>query len=424
MKVHLAYGKEGLAVEFPDEWNVQVVEPVFHPALADPAGALSAALERPIGSPALRELVRPTDRVGIIVNDMTRATPTPLLLAALLQHLSHVPSGQIQIFIALGTHRPMTPAELDGMLGPEIAARCQIVQNNAFDPDTQLHVGTTSRGNEIWLNRALMACDVKILTGFIEPHFFAGYSGAGKAIMPGMAGLETILGNHCAANISHPGATWGCTWGNPIWEEIREIARTAGATFLLDVTLNRDKQITAVFAGDLDLAYADGVAFVRNTAMIAVDDPFDIVVTTNSGYPLDLNLYQAVKGMSAAGQIVRQGGAILLAAACWDGIPEHGHFKELLEEATGPEALLERILQPGFRMQDQWEAQVQAQMQQKARIFLYSDSLSDEQIRSVLLAPCRDIAATVAQLIAEHSGPPRICVLPEGPQTIPYLRTD
>ncbi|TLN09854.1 nickel-dependent lactate racemase, partial [bacterium] len=391
MKINLAYGKEGLLVDFPNDWNVQVVEPVFQAALADPSTALADALNHPIGTPPLRELVGPGDRVGIIVNDMTRATPNPAILNAILRHLAFVPPDQIRLLIALGTHRAMTPSELDVMLGEEISRRYTIIQNDAFDPATQVSLGRTSQGHEIRLSRALMECDVKILTGFIEPHFFAGYSGAGKAIMPGMASLDTILDNHCAANISHPNATWGQTWGNPIWEEVREVARKANATFLLNVTLNRDQAITGVFAGDLDLAHAEGVAFVRKTAMVAVDEPFDIVVTSNSGYPLDLNLYQTVKGMSAASQIVRPGGAILAVSACWDGIPDHGHFKELLESESSPAGLLQRILQPGFRVHDQWEAQVQAQVQQKAHVYLYSDHLSDAQIRAALLTPCRDI---------------------------------
>lgn len=422
MKINLAYGKKGLALDFPDAWNVQVLEPEFHAPLPQPEDALASALEHPIGTPPLRDLVHATDRVGIIVNDLTRATPNPILLRAIFKQLDFIPPEQFRLLIALGTHRPMTEAELDDMLGKEITARFPIVQNNAFDPTSQVKLGKTAQGHEIWLNRELMACDVKILTGFIEPHFFAGFSGAGKAIMPGMAGLETILDNHCAANISHPNATWGRTWGNPIWEEIRDVARKAQATFLLNVTLNRDKAITGVFAGDLDQAHASGVEFVRRTAMAPVAEPFDIVVGTNSGYPLDLNLYQAVKGMSAASQIVRQGGVILLAAACWDGIPDHGHFRELLEQAAGPAELLQRVLQPGFKMQDQWEAQVQAQILQKARVYLYTDHLSDDQIRSALLEPCHDILKTIQSLMPEFAGHPKICVLPEGPQTIPYLR--
>jgi nickel-dependent lactate racemase len=279
----------------------------------------------------------------------------------------------------------------------------------------------TNRGHEIWVSRELITCDVKILTGFIEPHLFAGFSGGGKAIMPGMAGLGTVLGNHSAGMIADPQATWGVTQGNPIWEEIQEVAGCAGADFLLNVTLNKYKQITNVFAGEMRAAHAAGCAFVEKTAMAPVEAPFDIVVTTNSGYPLDLNLYQTVKGMSAAAQVVAQGGAILAVAECWDGIPDHGSYGQLLREASSPQELLDRILQPGFLKQDQWQAQIQAQIQLKADVYVYSENLSAEQIRSALLKPSISPEETLAELAQKYGPGARICVLPEGPQTVPYV---
>lgn len=420
MRVNLAYGKTGLTLDLPDAWNVHVVEPAYPPALPEPLRQLGAALEQPIGAPPLREMVKSTGTVGIILNDLTRATPNMLILTALLEQLSFLPKQNILLFIALGTHRLMSDSELIEMVGPENFTNFTIIQNNAFDPETQTFLGKTSQGHEIWINRDLMNCNVKILTGFIEPHFFAGYSGGGKAIMPGMAGLETILGNHCAANIAHPKSTFGSTHGNPIWEEIREVARTVNATFLVNVTLNRNQEITGVFAGDLDSAHAAGVEFVRRSALVSVDDFFDIVITGNSGYPLDLNLYQAVKGLSAASRIVRRGGMICMAASCWDGIPDHGHFKQMLAVAENPESILKTIMTPGFQMQDQWQAQVLAQVLQRARVYLYSDHLSEAEICSALLKPTHDIAGTISQEILTLPHPARICVLPEGPQTIPY----
>lgn len=421
MLTRLAYGKTGLMVELDDSWDVQVVEPKYVPGLPDPLAAIQAALRAPTGTPPLADLAKPGDRVGIIFNDITRPTPNPLLLEALLSELGHIPKENITLFIALGTHRPNSESELKTMLGELALDGFKIVQNDSFDRSTQVCLGETSRGNEIWINRELMECSVKILTGFIEPHFFAGFSGAGKAIMPGMAGQETVLRNHNAQNIAHPKATWGNTWGNPIWEEVREVARRAEASFLLNVTLNRDKQVTGVFAGDLDEAHSCGVEFVRQTAMVAVDQPFDIVVTTNSGYPLDLNLYQAVKGMSAAAQVVREGGAIICAAECWDGIPDHGLYGQLLRESSSPKELLDRIMAPGFLKQDQWQAQIQAQIQLKADVYVHSGYLSEEQIRGALLKPAPSIEATLSALVRTYGPKARICILPEGPQTVPYL---
>ena len=422
MKIHLAYGKNGLNVDLDDTWNVQVVEPHYLPGLPEPLQSLQAALRQPAGAAGLSSLARPGDRVGIIVNDITRATPTPLILRALLDELRHVPDDRITLFVALGTHRPVSAEELTRLVGDEFTRRFRIVQNDCFDPATQVNLGLTRQGHPVWINRELAECDLKILTGFIEPHFFAGFSGGGKAVMPGMAGLDTIMANHCAVNIAHPQATWGVTRGNPIWEEAMEVTHKVDPTFLLNVTLNRDKQITGVFAGDLEAAHARGVEFARQTAMAPVEQPFDIVVTSNSGYPLDLNLYQSVKGMSAAAQIVRPGGAIVIATECWDGIPSLGLYGELLKNSSSPQELLDTVLQPGFSRQDQWEAQVQAQIQLKAEVYVCTDHLSPEQIRMALLKPASTVESALEELVERYGKNARICVLPEGPLTIPYIK--
>jgi len=421
MHVQLAYGKHGLPLDLPDDLDVTVIEPKFEPGLADPTAALRAALEAPIEAPPLQEFVRPDDRVGVVFSDITRPTPNQIVLPPVLEALAYIPREQITLFNALGTHRANTAAELCGMLSAEIVDGYRIVQNDALDVATQVRVGQARRGHDIWLNREFVACDVKILTGFIEPHFFAGFSGGGKAVMPGMAGLRTVLQNHDAQMIAHPKATWGITAGNPIWEEVREVARMAGRTFLVNVTLNKHKAITGVFAGELDAAHARGCAFVKGSAMAMAPAPFDIVITTNSGYPLDLNLYQAIKGVSAAAQVVRPGGAIIVAAACWDGIPEHGLYGQLLAEADSPAALLDRIKAPGFLAQDQWQAQIQAQIQLRADVYVRSDNLTAAQIERALLKPCARIEETVAGLVAQMGAGVRICVLPEGPQTVPYI---
>jgi nickel-dependent lactate racemase len=421
MRINLAYGKTGLPIELDDSLNVTVVEPTFVPALADPEAAVRAALREPIGSPPLADHVRPGMRVGVVFSDITRPAPNPLLLTAVLEVLDAIPGIEITLFNALGTHRPNTETELRGMLGNAIFDRRRIVQNDTFDPATQVRVGVTSKDHETWLNAELMACDLKILTGFIEPHLFAGFSGGGKAIMPGMAGQRTVLGNHDAGMIGHPKAIWGVTQGNPIWEEVREVAGQAGRLFLINVTLNRDKAVTGVFAGDLDHAHAAGCAFVKRSAMVAVPRPFDIVVTTNSGYPLDINLYQSVKGMRAADQVVRPGGTIIIATRCWDGLPEHGLYGTILRESKSPRELLDRICAPGFLEQDQWQAHIQALIQLKADVYIRSDGLTDDQIRAALLLPCGKIEDTITDLVAKYGRGASICVMPEGPQTIPYV---
>jgi lactate racemase len=424
MKIHLAYGISGLDIELPAAWNVTVVEPSYVPGLPDPAGAIRCELRKnPWGFGNPMGL-----KVGIVVSDLTRPTPNHIIVPVVLEELARagIARDQITIFNALGTHRANTDAELRRMLGDEVVDNVRIVQNNAFDPSTQVCLGKSSHGHDIWLNRELVGCNLKILTGFIEPHFFAGFSGGGKAIMPGMAGLRTVLGNHDASMIGNPNATWGITHGNPIWEEAHEVALKTcedgkSSLLLLNVTLNRDKQITGVFTGDLDSAHARGCAQVKQTAMVAVPHPFDIVITTNSGYPLDLNLYQTIKGMCAAAQVVRQDGAIIAAAECREGIPDHGQYARLLREASSPRELLDHINTPGFLEQDQWEAQIQAIVQLKADVYLHSAGLSDEQITAALLQPCHSIPDTIAQLLSRFGPDASICVLPEGPQTVAYV---
>jgi nickel-dependent lactate racemase len=421
MKIKLAYGKTGLEVDLPTGADVTVIEPKYTHGLKDPQHALSDALRSPTGTVPLRSLARSGDTVGIVFSDLTRPTPNHLMLPAILSELDHLPGNKITLFNATGTHRPNTEAELRGMLGDEVVDRYRIVQNDALDDDSHVLVGTTSRGNEVWVLREFVESDLRIATGFIEPHFFAGFSGGGKAVMPGLALLETVLRNHSVQHIDSPKACWGITEGNPLWEEVREAAHMVEPVFLLNVALNRDKEITAVFAGDLDQAHAEGCGLVKEQAMVAVDKPFDIVITSNSGYPLDLNLYQTVKGMSAAAQIVRDGGAIIAAAECWDGIPAHGEYGQMLIEAESPEDLLQTVRAPGYLRQDMWQTQIQALISSKADVYLYADGLTDKQISDALLTPCRSIGSTVQDLLDRYGPQASICVLPEGPQTIPYV---
>lgn len=421
MQVHLAYGRHGLNITVPD--CAEVVTSCYIPGVPDEAAALRAALRAPIACAPPAEKVRPGDTVVIVHSDITRATPNDRILPVLLTELeaAGVAREDIRLLNALGTHRPQTAAELRGMLGDFVVDNYCCLQHDAFDDAGLAPLGVTARGNPVRVNRHYMEADVKILTGFIEPHFFAGFSGGPKGVLPALAGAESVTSNHGHAMIGHPKATWGVTQGNPIWEEMAEVALMTQPSFLLNVTLNVDKQITGVFAGDLLAAHQAGCRFVREQAMVAVDEPYDVVVTTNSGYPLDQNLYQCVKGMSAARQIVRQGGAIILAGACQDGLPEHGRYAELLHAGGSPRGVLEMVAQPGFEAQDQWQVQVQALIQEHADVYVYSDGLSDRQIECALFRPCRNIEATLCMLHEELGSAPRICVLPEGPQTVAYV---
>ena len=422
MRVDLAYGRQGLTLDLPD--IVEVIKPRFLPGIEDEKEALVQALRAPVESPPLVELVSPGDKVIVVHTDITRATPNDRVLPVLLEELEQagVKRGDITLLNGLGTHRKQTERELRAMLGDRIVEGYRCLQHDCNDEENLVSLGTTSLGHPVRINRTYLEADVRILTGFIEPHFFAGYSGGPKAILPSLAGAESVFTNHGLSMIAHPKATWGITDGNPIWMEMREVALRTNPAFLLNVTLNPRQEITGVFAGEMLAAHARGCEFVRQNAMVAVDQPYDVVITTNSGYPLDQNLYQSVKGMSAAYQIVREGGAIIIATACEDGLPDHGLYAALLKEGGSPQGVIDLISEPGFCAQDQWQVQIQAQIQQRAEVYVYSDGLADEQLQQALFIACRDIEQTLAALLKRYGPRARIAVLPEGPQVIPYLR--
>jgi len=418
MRLRLEYGTDGLEVDFPDE-DTSVIEPVAVRAVPDAAEELRRALRAPLAGAPLGDLARRRRKVGISVCDITRAQPRQIMLEALLAEMPHVAPEDVTVFIATGTHRVNSPEEIERMLGPSIARSCRIVCHDARDPGALRKMGETPTGVPILLNREWTEMNFRITTGFVEPHFFAGFSGGPKMVAPGLAGLETVMHLHNAERIAHPHATFGVIEGNPVHDDVREISRLTGVDFALDVTLNCDQQITQAFAGELFAEHAAACRIARRNAMRPVPAPFDVVVTTNSGYPLDQNLYQTVKGMSAAARIVRPGGTIVCAAECRDGIPSHGAYGEILASRASPADLLEMIMSPGYSRPDQWQVQIQAQIQLKARVLVKAGCLSDAQIRAAHLEPIESVGDTVRELLG--SGNRTLCVLPQGPQTIPYL---
>jgi nickel-dependent lactate racemase len=421
MLLHLDYGVTGLDVDLPDT-DVTVIEPRARPALADPHAALIAALRAPLGRPPLRDVVASGQRIAISVCDVTRAQPRREMLEAIFEELPGVSADAVTILIATGTHRTNTPAEIEKMLGPAIASRYRVINHDSRDPSSLAPAGTTTTGVPVFLNRVFLDADVRITTGFVEPHFFAGFSGGPKMVAPGLAGLDTVLVLHDAERIAHPCATWGVTEGNPIHDDVREIAGMVGVHFSVDVTLNREQRITGVFAGDLFAEHRAACQAAKQNAMQPVEAPFDVLLTTNSGFPLDQNLYQAVKGMSAAAKVVKPGGTIVCAAECCDGLPSHGSYGQVLASQPSPEKLLAMITAPGYSMPDQWQVQIQAQLQIKARVLVKASGLTPDALRAAHFEPIDDVAAAVGESLRAAGPGATLCVLPQGPQTIPYLR--
>ncbi len=421
MKVKLAYGRSGMTVNMPDN-RTTVIDPHFMPGIPDQGASILHALLHPIRSAALQDVVGPEDTVAIVFCDQSSPMPNALVLPIVLDQLQHVPRRNIVLVQATGARKSSGHDELSAAIAPAILKNYRVVQHNAHDRTTQTLVGRMTDGAEVWLNSEVVAASKRIVVGYIEPHFFAGFTGGPENIAPGVAGIDTIGALQSPRLIAQEKATWGIAAGNPVWERMCEAARLIDVAFNLSVTLNNRHHVTNVFAGELWQSHHIGVEFSRKTALRGIPQSFDVVVTTNAGYPLDQSLCQSVKGISAAAQIVRPGGAIVVAAECSEGIPETSNFKKLLKQAETADALLDMLNRPGAKAQDYWEAQILAQIQKKARVFLKAGYLSDQQIRDCLLLPISSVETCVSDLLEEMGPTATVGVLTQGPMAIPMVQ--
>ncbi|MEM9157516.1 MAG: nickel-dependent lactate racemase [Verrucomicrobiota bacterium] len=417
----LDYGQTGLDLDLTG-LNATILRPRFIEGLSNEQASFQEAAASPIGSPPLKELVSPQETVAIAIPDITRALPSDRLLPWLFEELSHVPAENFTIIIGTGTHRGNTREELIGMVGQDVVDNYRIVNHNARNYDTMTKAGTSSFGYDVYFNKHYITADRRILMGFIEPHFMAGFSGGYKAVFPGVANLDAIMQYHSFANIAHPRSSWGLIENNPTQNHVRAAGSLLPVDFLINVTLNNKHEITRYFCGHPIEAHEEGCRFSKDTAMAGVEDKFPIVVTTNSGYPLDLNLYQSVKGMAAAHQIASKGGLIIAAGRCNDGFPEHGAFKDQLYRYASPDLILDSIKDPKFAEIDQWQTQKLIQILIDNRLQLYSE-LEPDSVRRAHIETIADIRYAIdAEL--EKLGDPQtpIALLPEGPMTIPYVK--
>lgn len=421
MKIDLAYGEHGLVIDLPADRST-VIRPAHRQAAPDERAAVLAALRKPLSGAPLRQVVRPGQTVAISICDGTRAQPRHIVIPAILEELADIVRLEdIVLLVATGTHRGNSEEELRRMLGDDVVDTVRVVNHDARDASSLVWMGTHGNDVPVWLNRLWVEADVKITTGFVEPHFFAGFSGGPKLVAPGLAGLETTLTLHDAARIGHPDARWGVVEGNPVHDDVRAIAAATGTDFTLDVIIDREQRIVHAFGGELFAAHRSACAAARATAMCPVPGPFDVVVTTNSGFPLDQSLYQAVKGISAAAEVVKPGGLIVCAAECRDGFPDHGSYRSELIAAASPQALLETIAARTETVPDQWQTQILAKVQCVARVVMHTSFLSDAELAEAHIEQTGDIEATVEDALDAGGPDARVCVLPEGPQTIPYL---
>lgn len=411
--IKLDYGKKGLSINLE---VADVIRPLDQPAAENPVELIRQKLYKPDYGKGLAELVKNKETVAIAHTDITRATPNHLIIPVILNELTGmgIKKENITLVNMTGSHRAQTQDELVRLLGQDIISNYKCIQHNSFEKDAMSFAGDLD-GFPVYINKEFMAAELKICTGFIEPHFFAGFSGGPKAIMPGLCDIESIMRNHNAVRIGDDNATWGITNSNPVWENIREGCQLVNPDFLLNVAMNTREEISAVFAGEWEPAHKKGCEFVRKNAMQKVDKLYDIVITSNSGYPLDMNLYQCVKGMSCAAQIVKENGIIIIAGECSDGLPKNSSYDKILKMAGTPGELFDLISGSKEALPEQWQVQIQTRIQKKAKVYVYSDCLSDDEIKQALLLPCRDIEA----LAAATGG--SVAVIPKGPQTIPYF---
>ncbi len=418
-EVTLAYGEHGLVARVPDD--AVVVAPTDLAPVADEPGAVTDALRaepaQGVLVAALGRVVGRAPRPGqvvVVFPDLTRPMPNCTVLPPLLAELERLGAtpDRVELLCATGTHRQATPAEMAELIGPDLVRRYAVRDHRADDGE-HVEVGRVD-GVPVLLDRHYVEADVRIVTGFVEPHFFAGFSGGPKAVCPGLAATETILEAHSPARIADPKATWLVTEGNPVHDFVRAATALAPPTLALDVAINNERRLTAVFAAPLPQGHEAACAFVTRTAVQSVQERFDVVLSTNAGYPLDRNLYQAVKGMAAAERVVADGGVIVMAAACRDGMPA-GAFARILQGETNTAALADA---GGPSALDRWQVQVLGRVLRHAEIWLHADGLSAEDIAAAHLRPVADVTDALAEALQRAGPGARLCVLPHGPMTV------
>ena len=422
MRQRLDYGRAGLEVELPSDLDVEVAESPRPVPLADPAAAIRAALQAPIGARPLADIARGRRDAVIVMSDKTRPVPNGILLAPILETLERagIARDRIEILVGTGLHRANTPAELAEMTTPEIVARYRIRNHAARDAAAHRHLGRTRRGTEIWVDAGYLEADLKIVTGLIEPHLMAGYSGGRKGVVPGLAGVEMMRTLHGPAMLEdHLGP--GIIDGNPFHEELVEIARRAGVDFLANVAIDRERRLTGVFAGDLEAAHLAGVSVVERHVRVDVDRAADVVVASAGGYPLDATFYQAIKGLIGALNVVKRGGTIILAAEVSEGIGS-AEFQALLAELTDNDSFMAKLMHADFFSIDQWMAQHLCQVLRKAEVIAVSAALDLGRFPRLPIARASSVEAAIKDAAGRRGGRPRVLVLPEGPYVIATVR--
>ena len=421
VRIEVPCGPGVCAAELPERGFLGVFRSRVPAPAPDPDAEVARALDAPIGSPRLEELASGARTATIICSDHTRPVPSRYLVPALLRRLRAAsPDVRVTLLVATGCHRGTTRAELVAKFGEEIVERERIVVHDCADEASLVSLGTLPSGGELRVNRAAVETDLLLSEGFIEPHFFAGYSGGRKSVLPGIAGRVSVLANHCAEFIADPKARTGVLDGNPIHRDMLWAARAARLAFVLNVVIDGGKRIVRAFAGDPDAAHRAGAAFLDGFARIDVPEA-DVCVTGNGGAPLDQNVYQCVKGMSAAESVVRPGGAIVLCAECADG---HGgrSFFEHLRDFSARELLAQCAATPrDATVPDQWQYQIAARIMDKAHVVFVSPPERHAELRAMRFEAAATLpeGLALARRLCGDGDAARVAVLPDGVSVVP-----
>jgi nickel-dependent lactate racemase len=415
MQAAFAFGKTGLSVALPDGPQYSVVEVRSVSALEDAAAAIDAALDHPTGSKPLVELAAGKRTAAISVCDITRPAPNIQTLPPLLQrlHAAGIPADSITILIATGLHRCATDAEIESIVGAEIAAHYRVFNHDARAMDEHRSLGVTASGTPVYIDRRFLDADLHITLGFIEPHWMLGFSGGRKLIAPGLAAQQTIQVLHSPRFMREPLANEGSVDKNPLHAELLEVVRMARHDFVLDVALTQQRAICGVFAGEPEQAHAAGVDFVRASTRTQVPQFFDAAIASAAGHPLDLTFYQSLKGFHSAHHIVKPGGRILLLCECAEGIgsPE---FAAMLRSYAGPQQFLDQIASAPVVV-DQWQLEKIALAGLRNEMFLYTPGVLPEQIGALGERCYSDVNRAVAALFDGLPVDASVALIPEGP---------
>lgn len=419
--IELPYGKSNRTIDVPDARLNAVLESriAAMPCAADEDAEVLRALREPIGAKPLSELARGKRRVTILASDHTRPVPSKRILPHMIGEIrAGSPDAVITVLIATGCHRETTQDELIEKLGETLYRETNVIVHDCDDEAHLVTLGTLPSGGICRISSYALDCDLLVSEGFIEPHFFAGFSGGRKSVLPGIAARETVVANHCAAFIDSEYARTGKLDGNPIHRDMVWAARQAKLRFIVNVVLSPDKRIVKAFAGDPEAAHAAGCSFLSELCGVARAEA-DIAVTTNGGYPLDQNAYQTVKGMTAAEATVRQGGVIILFAECADGIGGEAFFRQLADEPDGEKTVrlfLSRA--PQETAPDQWQTQILLRVLRRASVIFVS-SLDDETVEKLHMLPAHSFAEALDkadEILGTKDG--RITVIPDGVSVI------